>query len=766
MRVGLSRFYKTSDARRASVEGVVGVRPRTRRSLGIPICISVGFCALAFLVVFAGQERLSYFIGQYLGQPVFSRVQFERVNQSRTAEMRKQAQQEVPNYFRLNSSLLETIEAEFRDLLAAVNAAETFEQYSANPQSRWVLDEPAFDALNRLTDEAGSAHFAREADKVIQKLSEQDMVERADLARETRSTASYVELDRGNGEFVRVPKERLIYAVNTEHIDRVATRATGRAFVPEIRPVLVSIIKRSISPAPDQYHPIYAFDQDHTRQQIEVAGRLEPVKDTYQVGDRLVSPGELDGERLALLTAELDAYLNQRKHDPVLRQLWIKETLGLFGLIVLISAGLAVFTYHCQPRVAENPTRALGLASLILIMLLADRLLLLGIGTSPIWSVVTIAMTVAILTIAYSQNFAIGATAVLSLLTVQATDSDFAMFLIHMTVAVVASLLLQDIRTRLKMVEVGGITALAAAVSTIFVGLSYQQSPGTIITQAAFAALAAMAGISMVLVLLPLIEKAFRITTSLTLLEWADTSNPLLRHLIEKAPGTWQHSHLLGSMAESAAEEIGANGLMVRVGAYYHDIGKTCKPQYFVENQSGKLSAHQRLAPTMSLLVILAHVKDGVAMAKEHGLPRVLHQFIAEHHGTTIVRYFHAMAAQEARASGRNEREVSEMEFRYPGPKPRTRESAILMLCDGVEGAVRALSEPTPSRIESVVHEIFMQRLMDGQFDDCEITLKELFKVEQNLVKSLCAFHHGRIAYPKTGERAPDTGSAVQARTA
>jgi membrane-associated HD superfamily phosphohydrolase len=150
----------------------------------------------------------------------------------------------------------------------------------------------------------------------------------------------------------------------------------------------------------------------------------------------------------------------------------------------------------------------------------------------------------------------------------------------------------------------------------------------------------------------------------------------------------------------------------------------------------------------MSLLVILAHVKDGLALAREHGLPPALHPFIAEHHGTTVVRYFHSMAAQEARTGGRDERKVSESEFRYPGPKPRSVESALLMISDGVEGTVRSLADPTPSRIETVVHEIIMARLMDGQFDDCEITLRELTRVEQSLVRSLCSIHHGRITYP------------------
>ena len=166
----------------------------------------------------------------------------------------------------------------------------------------------------------------------------------------------------------------------------------------------------------------------------------------------------------------------------------------------------------------------------------------------------------------------------------------------------------------------------------------------------------------------------------------------------------------------------------------------------------------------MSLLIILGHVKDGIEMAREYKLPRVLHQFIEEHHGTTVVRYFHYMASekQPSIASGKHDREVPEAEFRYSGPKPRSRESATLMLSDGVEGAVRALHEPTPSRIESTVHQIINDRLNDGQFDGCDITLKELRQVEDSLVKSLCAIYHGRVAYPKARKPAPAVEESVR----
>lgn len=712
----------------------------------------MAFVGGAFIIALSGQERSPYFLGQTLTQPVLSRVRFERVNQLRTAEVRKQAQQDVPNYFRLNQGLLDVVKSELNDLRAAVNSAESFEKFAATGTNPWSLNEASFEALHRLgSDEEAAAKFKKECDAILHRLAGSNMVERADLSREIRSTASVVQLDRGSGVFEAVPKERLTYAVNSEHVERLAERVVPRDFAGAARPVLVTVVKKAITPAPDQFRPVNVFDQDYTKKKIEEAGTLEPVKDSYQVGDRLVQAGVIDGEALALLNAEHEEYLRQRHVEPILKTQWIKETVGLFGLIVLITGGLAVFTHLAHPRITERPLRALGLAALLLMMLLCERVVLVGMSTSPIWSVATIVMTAAILTIAYSQRFAIGTTAGLALLTVLTLEAPFGLFLVHLVVITVTALLLEDVRTRLKMVELGGITAFAAAISALFVGLMMQEGLQYVAKQAAFAALAAFAGISVVLVLLPVIERAFRMTTSLTLLEWADTSNPLLRHLIEKAPGTWQHSHLLGSMAEAAAEDIGANGLLVRVGAYYHDIGKTCKPHYFVENQSSKTSAHQNLAPSMSLLVILAHIKDGIAMAREHGLPRVLQQFIAEHHGTTLVRYFHARATQEARANGREE-EVSETEFRYPGPKPHSRESAILMLCDSVEGAVRALQEPTAGRIESVVHEIAMARLMDGQFEDCDITLKELARVEQSIVKSLQAFHHGRIAYPRGPE--------------
>ena len=260
--------------------------------------------------------------------------------------------------------------------------------------------------------------------------------------------------------------------------------------------------------------------------------------------------------------------------------------------------------------------------------------------------------------------------------------------------------------------------------------------------------------------LLPLIEKVFRIATSMTLLDYSDANQALLKRLAMEAPGTFSHTLLVGSIAEAAAESIGRNGLLCRVGAYYHDIGKINKPGYFVENEMGSMSRHKELSPAMSQLIIVGHVKDGIEMAKEYGLPAVLRQFIETHHGTTLVEYFyneakklktksHALSAAEG-SKQKTAEAPSESEFRYAGPKPRTKEAAIVMLADTVEGAIRSLTEVTPTRIEAVVHNMAMKRLQDGQFDECDLTLRELSHIEASISKTLAAHYHGRIAYPKS----------------
>ena len=243
--------------------------------------------------------------------------------------------------------------------------------------------------------------------------------------------------------------------------------------------------------------------------------------------------------------------------------------------------------------------------------------------------------------------------------------------------------------------------------------------------------------------IIPLIEAAFRYTTNLKLVELANMNNPLLRELMILAPGTYHHSIIVGNLAEAAAETIGANPLLARVAAYYHDIGKAKKPLYFIENLSGGDNKHDKLTPSMSALILMAHLKDGVEMAREQRLGEALVDIIRQHHGTSLMKFFFERAKQ------RDEREVDEHDYRYPGPKPQTREAALIMLADAVEAASRTLTDPTPARIQGMVQKIINNIFIDGQLDECELTLKDLHNIAKSFNRVLGGIFHHRIDYPE-----------------
>jgi putative nucleotidyltransferase with HDIG domain len=258
---------------------------------------------------------------------------------------------------------------------------------------------------------------------------------------------------------------------------------------------------------------------------------------------------------------------------------------------------------------------------------------------------------------------------------------------------------------------------------------------------------------------LPLLEHVFQITTDVSWLELSDLNHPLLRRMTMEAPGTYHHSLVVANLAESAAEKIGANATMCRVCAYFHDVGKLVKPQYFTENMSFDRNPHDDLAPSMSALIIISHVKEGVDLALKNKLNQHVIDIVQQHHGTSLVYYFYQRAIQQqedARAGGKimNIREedipdVEEESFRYPGPKPQTKESAIVSLADIVESASRSLEKPTPQKIEQLVNELIEERIADGQLDECDLTLGELRVIAARFRFTLATMLHTRIAYPK-----------------
>lgn len=451
---------------------------------------------------------------------------------------------------------------------------------------------------------------------------------------------------------------------------------------------------------------------------------------------------------------------------------------ALSVMVVLLTAGASFYAYRWRPRPLRSHVRGAALICLYILLLAAARLgSLSGLGAvwGPAWGTGTAVLAAIVLAIAYDQRFATGMSALYCILAVLAVGpkpdqglqlQGIGLFLTMFGGAAVSCFSLREIRTRMKLLEVSALTAAAVFVmslSAVYLNFRGEPPASMLVLEGAgyHAAAAFLAGL-LIQSLLPLIERVFHIATSMTLLDYSDANQPLLKKLAMEAPGTFSHSLLIGSIAEAAAEAIGCNGLLCRVGAYYHDIGKVNKPKYFTENEMGSASRHKELSPAMSQLIIVGHVKDGVEMAKEFGLPNVLHQFIETHHGTTLVEpfYHEARKKYEEPAVGKKPMEAppTESEFRYAGPKPKSKEAAIIMLADAVEGAVRSLTEVTLAKVETVVHNIAMRRLQDGQFDECDLTLRELSQIETSMSKSLAAHYHGRIAYPT----APDVPSSAE----
>ncbi|MCR4338189.1 MAG: HDIG domain-containing protein [Candidatus Omnitrophica bacterium] len=243
---------------------------------------------------------------------------------------------------------------------------------------------------------------------------------------------------------------------------------------------------------------------------------------------------------------------------------------------------------------------------------------------------------------------------------------------------------------------------------------------------------------------LKIFEYLFGALTNFSLLELSDKDQPLLKQMSLEAPGTYHHSMVVSDMSEAAADAIGANALLTRIGAYYHDVGKTVKPEYFTENQLVGGNKHDMIEPSMSRLVILNHVKEGMELAKKFKLNPKIIDFIPQHHGTGLMYYFYQKALEEAESP----ESVKEENFRYPGPKPQSRETAIVLLADSVEGAVRAMDDPTPVKIEETVRKVINNKFIDGQLDECLLTLKEIHRISATFTRVLSAMYHGRIKYP------------------
>jgi hypothetical protein len=421
---------------------------------------------------------------------------------------------------------------------------------------------------------------------------------------------------------------------------------------------------------------------------------------------------------------------------------WRGDLLALVGRLALLAFLILGFLGYARINHRDVYAETGNLALLAVL-----TAVVMGVG----WAVVDqfrgyemlIPVTILSLTAAllYGQALAFAATLAASLM----TGVTFGLGLPFLTgsaiAGIAASAMAAGVRRRRDFYRPMLVIGLTYALAIVAMGLVDGARPEVLLRRAAWGIGTGLASVLVVTVLLPLLESWFSVTTDITLLELADLNRPILRRLMLEAPGTYHHSLVVGSLSEAGAAAIGGNALLARVGAYYHDIGKIEKAGYYVENQSSARSRHEKLSPTMSCLIIEAHVREGAEIARREGLPRAIVQAILEHHGTTLMSYFYHKAQQL-------DPSTEERDFRYPGPKPRSRETAVLMLADAVEAAARSLTEPTPSRIRGVVTRILDARVKDGQLDESPITFEDLARVRESFIPILTALFHARVDYP------------------
>jgi putative nucleotidyltransferase with HDIG domain len=469
-----------------------------------------------------------------------------------------------------------------------------------------------------------------------------------------------------------------------------------------------------------------------------------PVFDSYPRGSPIVLHGQpITEEQIHLLDEEHRFYQRSLSRlDHLRRGLALFLVMSLLGLVIVL------YVVRFQAALAESLAKIIGVCGLVMFTLVLGLLL-----SGPPWYAVLVPLTFTalVLTIAYNPQFALLMSLSLCLAITTALDSDLNYLLVQMSGLATAVLMLRNVRTRTRIIEVGVVSGLAFLAMTLATGLISGQTWRLMLFDAGRHCLWGTLAGFVVSGSLPVVERCFSIITDISLLVLADGSHPLLQELLCRAPGTYTHSMTVATLAEPAAEAIGANPLLARVGSYFHDIGKMLKPAYFIENQHGE-NRHDALEPALSTLVIIGHVKDGVALAEQYRLPRPIIDFIQQHHGTTLVEYFYreALRQQEEQGLGQSELEPS---FRYPGPKPQSRENGIVMMADAVESSSRALSDPSPGSLRKLVHDLLMKRLLDGQFEESGLTLTELHLIEESLCKGLIALYHGRIKYPEAKER-------------
>lgn len=732
---------------------------------------------LMMLISRTWEPLFPYRIGDYPTRDLVSRVDFQMPDEAATQAMRLQKRRETLAYYENQNKPLTQRREELKDQLFLILGAQSFEQMTQD-------ERRAFSELYEEDETAGPGDTASDRFAILKSVLSNDtnLVKTDNSLRIAMLPATETGLlqslthkaEDGDLRIIRVysagnPTEAQVVEVSKVRIAQVKVDLEHRlreqfrlSFDSDSAQKVATMINHWLA---SRLPATLSYNENLTNKAgRELEAEVEYVMKTYRRG---VSPLARAGESLQSKQIEL---LRQEWHELASQMRWpdrIARLTAFSGMIAAMFLLCGSYIYFVDDRELLRDFGKLGRLLTLLVAVVA----LCCHASGDQWRAELIPLSMAAITAAvvYGRELAMLLMAAISLSTTLFIGSDVAELVMMTAACTTCILLLGRIRSRTHLLYVGLGSAVITAATVVGVGIVTGQmfSPGEALTEslplipsidlsttvqvllgeAWWAGGCVVIGAVAMTAMLPLVEKGFSVQTDLSLLELGDSSHPLLRRLAQRAPGTYNHSINVASIAEAAADAIGANGLLVRVGAYFHDIGKMFKPEYFIENQGQGKNQHESLQPAMSTLVIIAHVKDGADLARTNHLPQPIIDFILQHHGTTLVEYFYREAAKRSEASP-NREEVSDKDFRYPGPKAQTLEAAVLMLADAVESASRTLVDPTSARISGLVDMIAEKKMADGQFDECGLTFKQLDQVKASLVKTLTSIYHARVKYP------------------
>ncbi|HLT23963.1 MAG TPA: HDIG domain-containing protein, partial [Ignavibacteria bacterium] len=497
--------------------------------------------------------------------------------------------------------------------------------------------------------------------------------------------------------------------------------------------------------------PTLLYDEKLTN--LEIQTRIEQIPKTIGIvreNERIISKHDPITRQTKL---KLDSYKKVRL-ERIGVQDYFFQFIGKMLMVLILLVSFVFFLRYIRPEVFADNVMLILIASLVILQCFFAYISMQVGVNAPIELLIFVPVTAILLTIIFDSRLSFYSSAIICFLVAAVRGGDFTIAFVSFCGAVLAIFSVRDVRNRNQIFRSFFFILIGNTISILAISLDRTQEMEKILNHLLFGGINAIMSPVIAYGLLIFYERVFKITTDLTLVELSDFNHPLLKELSTKAPGTFHHSIIMGNLCEKAADSIGANGVLARVGCYYHDVGKTVRPEYYIENQMDN-NLHDRLNPKMSAKIIISHVKDGIKLAEKYKLPKELIDFIPMHHGTLLVSYFH-QKDKEAFESG----ESDEL-YRYPGPKPQTKETGIVMLADAIEASTRTIDDPTPHKLEKQIDKIIKERLTDGQLDECDLTLKDLTKIKESFLQILVGIHHHRIKYPEGRKEEEEENVAI-----